>query len=324
MWRGRIATSLRQISTLATFAISDARVEPVKFAKYQGLGNDFLVVDLRAAPPEVAAAWQAPDRAIALCDRQFGVGGDGVLAVLPPITIGAHARMRVFNSDGSEGEMCGNGLRCVAKALYDRGGLHQRELVIDTNAGPLPCTIEGDAVATAVTVMLGRPRQRRGDIPMTGPANEPCIDQPYQLPGEPERRLTGVATGNPHAVTFVESLAEARRLATSLGPTLERHPWFPLKTNVEFAHVQSRRAIDVAVWERGCGLTLACGTGASATAVAAVLTGRADIGAPIEIHLPGGTLETTVLAGLDNVVMRGPCVHVFDGEVDPRVVIARP
>ena len=287
----------------------------MKFAKYQGLGNDFLVVDLRAAPDDVAA-WQAPDLAIALCDRRLGVGGDGVLAVLPPITAGAHARMRVFNSDGSEGEMCGNGLRCVAKALYDRGGLHERELVIDTNAGPLRCAIEGDAVATAVTVMLGRPRQRRRDIPMTGPPDDTCIDQPYQLPGEPERRLTGVATGNPHAVTFVDSLVEARRLASSLGPTLERHPWFPLKTNVEFAHVRSRRAIDVAVWERGCGLTLACGTGASATAVAAVVTGRADTDVPIEVRVPGGSLEITVTAGLDEVAMRGPCVHVFDGEVD--------
>ncbi|MEO8703416.1 MAG: diaminopimelate epimerase [Kofleriaceae bacterium] len=288
----------------------------MKFAKYHGLGNDFLVVDLRAAPVDVAAAWQAPERAIALCDRRFGIGGDGVLAILPPSSRGAHARMLVLNSDGSEAEMCGNGLRCFVKALYDHGGLHQRELVIDTNAGPLPCTVEGDTVATAVTVLLGRPRTRRGDIPMTGPADATCIDEPYQLPGEPERRLTGVATGNPHAVTFVESAAEARRLASALGPSLEHHPWFPLKTNVEFAHVRSRRAIDVAVWERACGLTLACGTGASATAVAAVLTGRADLDTPIAIHLPGGTLEITVLA--DNVAMRGPCVHVFDGDVDPR------
>jgi diaminopimelate epimerase len=293
-----------------------ATFEIVKFGKYHGLGNDFLVVDLRGAPADVAASWQSPAHAIALCDRQFGIGGDGVLAVLPPVTPGAYARMLVLNSDGSEAEMCGNGLRCFVRAL----GVEHRELLIDTNAGPLACTIERDTIA----VLLGRPRQRRGDIPMTGDAGATCIDQPYAMPGEPERRMTGVATGNPHAVTFVESAAEATRLARSLGPEMERHPWFPLKTNVEFAHVRSRRAIDVAVWERGCGLTLACGTGASATAVAAVLTGRADAGTPIDLHLPGGTLEITVMAGLENVLMRGPAVHVFDGEVDPRTVIARP
>lgn len=288
----------------------------MKFGKYHGLGNDFLVVDLRGASAEDAAAWQSPARAIALCDRQFGIGGDGVLAVLPPITPGAYARMLVLNSDGSEAEMCGNGLRCFVRAL----GVAQRELVIDTNAGPLACIAEEETIA----VWLGRPRQRRADIPMTGAADDTCIDQPYAMPGEPERRMTGVATGNPHAVTFVDSAALARHLARSLGPAMERHPWFPLKTNVEFAHVRSRRAIEVAVWERGCGLTLACGTGASATAVAAVLTGRADAGMPIDIQLPGGTLEITVMPGLENVLMRGPAVHVFDGEVDPRRVTARP
>ncbi len=296
----------------------------MRFAKYHGLGNDFLVVDLRAVAPDVAAVWQTPERAIALCDRQFGVGADGVLAILPPAAAGSDARMLVLNSDGSEAEMCGNGLRCFVKELYDRAGLHRRELVIDTNAGPLACSIEGDAVATSITVLLGRPRQRRGEIPMTGPPDDTCIDQPYQMPGEPERRLTGVSTGNPHAVTFVESAAEASRLARSLGPTLEHHPWFPLKTNVELAHMRSRTAIDVAVWERACGLTLACGTGASATAVAAVLTGRADAGVPIEIFLPGGRLEITVHRDLENVAMKGPSTHVFDAEIDPRAVSLRP
>ncbi len=296
----------------------------MRFAKYHGLGNDFLVVDLRAVAPEVAAVWQTPERAVALCDRQFGVGADGVLAILPPITAGADARMLVLNSDGSEAEMCGNGLRCFVKELYDRAGLHRRELVIDTNAGPLACSIEGDATASSITVLLGRVRQRRGEIPMTGPAAATCIDEPYELPGEPERRLTAVSTGNPHAVTFVDSAAEARRLARSLGPSLERHPWFPLKTNVEFAHVRSRTAIDVTVWERACGLTLACGTGASATAVAAVLTGRADAGVPIALFLPGGRLEIMVHRDLDNVAMTGPSTHVFDGEIDPLAVGRRP
>ena len=186
----------------------------MKFAKYHGLGNDFVVVDLRSAPADVSAIWQSPDRAVAVCDRQFGVGGDGVLAVLPPVTAGAHARMLVLNSDGSEAEMCGNGLRCFAKYLYDRGGIHHRELVVDTNNGALHCTIEGSDVATAITVRMGRARQLRGEIPMTGPAKATCIEQPYSLPGEPERRMTGVSTGNPHIVTFVDSGAEASRLAS--------------------------------------------------------------------------------------------------------------
>ncbi|HEU0033474.1 MAG TPA: diaminopimelate epimerase [Kofleriaceae bacterium] len=276
----------------------------MKFAKYHGLGNDFIFVDGRDGLA------LSPAQAVALCDRRRGIGADGVLVAYPPVTPGAHARMHVWNSDGSIAEMCGNGLRCFVAAL----GTRERELVIDTNAGPLPCTVDHDG---QISVRLGRPRLLRGDIPMTGPADATCIEQPYTVAGEPERRLTGVATGNPHAVTFVESSDEARRLASAIGPALERHPWFPEKANVEFAYMTSRHSIDVFVWERACGLTLACGTGASAVAVAAVLTDRADAGAPIAVRLPGGTLEITVWPGLANVAMRGPCVHVFDGDVDP-------
>jgi len=285
----------------------------VRFAKYHGIGNDFLVVDLRSTP-ELAALW-TPERAIAACDRQFGVGGDGVLLVLPGIT--GDARMDVINSDGSIAEMCGNGLRCVVRYLLDRGGLG-RTMTIDTNTGPLACSVDGE-----VTVLLGPPRIRRSDIPMTGNADDTCIDEPYAIDGI-ERRMTGVSTGNPHLVTFVTSADEALRLAREFGPTLERHPWFPLKANVEFAHVRSRTAIDLHVWERGCGLTLACGTGASATAVAAVLTDRADAGVPIEVYLPGGRLVITVHADLADVSMTGPATHVFDGELDPRALVGRP
>ncbi len=293
----------------------------MRFAKYHGLGNDFLVVDLRTAPPELAAAFQDPARVIALCDRQFGVGGDGVLAVLPPVTAGADARMRVLNSDGSEAEMCGNGLRCVAKALYD-GGLDKPELLIDTGAGPLACAIAADAGrATTITVKMGAPRLTRGEIPVTGPTAERCIDQPFDVTGKP---LTCVSMGNPHAITFVDSRDQAWQLATSIGPTIETHAQFPRRTNVEFAHAKSRAEIDLVVWERGCGITLACGTGACATTVAAVLTGRADAATPVRVNLPGGSLEITVLADLSNVLMTGPALLVFDGDVDPRAVATRP
>jgi len=294
----------------------------MRFAKYQGLGNDFLVVDLRVAPPAIATAFQDPARAIALCDRQFGVGGDGVLAILPAITPTADVRMRVLNSDGSEAEMCGNGIRCVVKELFDRGGplAGQREITIDTGRGPLTCRTDDDGI----TVMMGAPRLTRGEVPMTGPAGERCIDQPYDLADQPTRAMTCVSTGNPHAVTFVDSRDEAWRLATAIGPTLEHHAWFPHRTNVEFAHVRSRDEIDLVVYERGCGLTLACGTGACATVVAATLTGRVDEGTPVRVHLPGGTLSITALPGLAEISMKGPAVHVFDGEVDPRHVVPRP
>lgn len=274
----------------------------VRFAKYHGIGNDFLVVDLRAKPADLEI-WAR--RGVAICDRRFGVGGDGILAILPGIA--GDARMEVINSDGSIAEMCGNGLRCVVRYLHDRGGLG-REMRIDTNAGVLPCSVDGELI----TVLLGPPRIDRTAIPMIGEGR--CIDEPYVIDGV-ERRITGVSTGNPHLVVFVESPDEARRLAREQGPALEHHPWFPLKANVEFAHARSRTAIDVHVWERACGLTLACGTGASATAVAAVLTNRADPGVPIDIQLPGGRLSITVQRDLDNVAMTGTATHVFDGEL---------
>ncbi len=304
-------------------AAAGATVARMQFAKYHGLGNDFLVVDLRAATASEAAAVQDPQRVVALCDRQFGVGGDGVLAILPSTV--ADARMRVLNSDGSEAEMCGNGLRCVVKALFDRGSAAPSEISIETGAGVLACTVDAVAgVARAVTVRMGAPRLTRGEIPMAGPSAERAIEQSLALPGQPARAVTGVSMGNPHAITFVDSAAAARTLAETVGPTVEHHAWFPQRTNVEYAHAKSRTEIDLVVWERGCGITLACGTGACATAVAAVLTGRADEGIPIRVNLPGGPLEITVLPGLENVLMTGPATHVFDGTLDLGALAPRP
>jgi len=321
--RGFVPVASQETPRLSTARPDVCHDVTVRFAKYHGLGNDFLVVDLRSAPPELVTAFQDPARVIALCDRQFGVGGDGVLAVLPPTTAGADARMRVLNSDGSEAEMCGNGIRCVAKALYDNG-LVKQELLIDTGAGPLACSIDAvDGVAQTVTVKMGPPRLTRAEIPVTGPADERCIDQPFDVTAP--LTLTCVSMGNPHAITFVDARDEAWKLATTIGPTIETHAQFPRRTNVEFAAVKSRTEIDLVVWERGCGITLACGTGACATTVAAVLTGRADAGTPVRVNLPGGTLEITVLADFSNVLMKGPALHVFDGDVDPREqLMARP
>jgi diaminopimelate epimerase len=298
----------------------------MRFAKYHGLGNDFLVVDLRTAPDDESAAIQAPRNVIALCDRQFGVGGDGVLAVLPSTT--ADARMRVLNSDGSEAEMCGNGLRCVVVELYERGGLRKPELAIETGAGRLVCAVDaaGGSVRS-VTVAMGVPRLLRGQIPMAGPADERCIEQLLAIPAIPasaSRTVTCVSMGNPHAITFVDSRDEALQLARTIGPAVEHHAWFPRRTNAEFAHVVHRGEIDLVVWERGCGITLACGTGACATAVAATVTGRADEATPIRVNLPGGSLEITVQPGLSGVAMKGPALHVFDGELDLSRLAPRP
>ena len=291
---------------------------PLRFTKLHGLGNDFLVVDVRDLDARTAAAVQDPATVRWLCDRQFGVGGDGVLAVRAARTPGATAEMRVLNADGSEAEMGGNGLRCVVKHLWDRAPGGER-MVVDTGAGPLACGVHvEDGKVTSVTVDMGRPRLTRAEIPMTGPAGERCVEQPIAIPGDAagERKVTAVSMGNPHAVVFVDSADEARRLAETLGPALERHAWFPRKTNAEWAHVASRREIDLVVWERGCGITLACGTGACATAVAACLTGRADPGTEITVRLPGGPLAITVAAGYSTVLMRGPARIVFEAEID--------
>jgi len=294
----------------------------MRFAKYHGLGNDFLVVDLRNVSAAEAEAAQRPENVVALCDRQFGVGGDGVLAILPAQT--ADARMRVLNSDGSEAEMCGNGIRCVAKELYERGGVRKPEIAIDTGAGRLTCAIEAEGnVVRSVTVAMGMPRLLRGEIPMTGPSAERCIAQPLEIAGA-TRPITAVSMGNPHAVAFVGSRDEAWSLATTVGTLVENHAWFPRRTNAEFAFVKSRREIDLVVWERGCGITLACGTGACATTVAAILNGHADEATPVRVNLPGGSLEITVQAGLTGVSMKGPALHVFDSDIDLSRLQPRP
>jgi diaminopimelate epimerase len=290
----------------------------MRFAKYHGLGNDFIVVDLRDARGDDVAAVQDPAVVRALCDRQFGIGADGVLAILPAEH--AVARMRVLNADGSEAEMCGNGIRCVVKELHDRGGVDRRELPIETGAGRLVCEL-GDE---GITVSMGAPRLARGEIPMTGPAQERCIEHPIAIAGQPTRNFTCVSMGNPHAVTFVESRDDARRLAETLGPIVEHHAYFPQRTNAELAHVRGPQEIDLVVWERGVGITLACGTGACATVVAAVLTGRCEEGPWVRVNLPGGPLSIRVVPELSNVQMRGPAVHVFDGELEPRAVAPRP
>jgi len=217
----------------------------------------------------------------------------------------------ITNADGSRAEMCGNGIRCVAKYLHDHGVARMQEIPVQTDAGLLACRVfagAGGAVET-VRVSMGRPRLERREIPMQGSGR--CVDEPVEVDGRAVR-LTAVSMGNPHAVTFGEA---SREIASRLGPVLERHPLFPQRTNVEFARVTSREEIDLVVWERGCGITQACGTGAGATVVAALLLGHVDPEREVKVNLPGGSLHISVPADLSTVWMRGPATYVFSGEL---------
>jgi diaminopimelate epimerase len=299
------------------------------FVKVQGLGNDFLVVDLRPGQPAalVRPSPLEPAVARALCDRHFGVGADGILAILPGRE--GDARMRVINADGSEAEMCGNGIRCVAKVLWEKDPALRRPLLrIDTGAGLLACAIDADEAAgrvRSVTVEMGQPRLTRAEIPMLGPPAERAVRIPLRACGQ-ELSATAVSMGNPHVVIFVEDdTADLRALAEEVGPELEVDPTFPRRTNVELARVGAE-AIELVVWERGCGITLACGTGACATVVAACLEGRAQPDQEVLVHLLGGTLgitaSSTAAGHFSGVRMRGPADMVFAAEVDPARLVA--
>ena len=300
--------------------------KPRAFSKYQGLGNDFLIIDLRDSdegPSPDASDDSGFFRARKLCDRRLGVGGDGVLTLTAPTSPGAVATMRVLNADGSEAEMCGNGLRCVAKHLLllekaaNTGAADTSAITVDTGAGPLLCQAHWEGkLLTSVTVSMGSPKLSRGKIPMLGPADDRCLEEEYSIAGR-TLKLSAVSMGNPHAIAFVpEAGAALMKLAENLGPALETHDDFPMRTNAEFAHVHSRDAIELVVWERGVGITQACGTGACATAVAACLAGMSDCERDITVTLPGGALSIRVASDYSQVLMRGPAEHVFDGSLD--------
>ena len=258
------------------------------FEKYEGLGNDFLVVE---ADDEHAVT---PEQAAALCDRHVGVGGDGVLLLLPPRE-GADARMRVLNADGSVSEMCGNGVRCLALHVARARGMARGTVRVETDAGVRACEVDDGAQAARVTVDMGR-------VTVLG-------DRTIDVEGRPVV-VTLADTGNPHAVLFG---AFTRGDVEHLGPRLSRHPAFPRGANVEFANVGSG-GIDLVVWERGVGITLACGTGACATVAVACTKQLVQRGVAVSVHLPGGVLAIT-LGDDDRATMTGPARHVFSGQL---------
>ena len=259
----------------------------IEFRKYEGLGNDFIVFDTRAWSASNRAAL-GPAAARRLCDRHFGVGADGILR-LEPGTGASVARMTVLNADGSEAEMCGNGLRCVARYLRDVGEAPGPEISVDTGAGPLPCRFVGDDVQVSL-----------GPVTDAGPVT-------VEVHGVAVlgRRL---GLGNPH---FVVAAPGGRDEAARIGEACQQHPEFPAGVNVSVRRFTGADALALHVYERGCGLTLACGTGAGATAAAAWLDADVPWGTPIRISLPGGTL--VISGGLDGLWLQGPARAVFQG-----------
>jgi diaminopimelate epimerase len=277
----------------------------MKFTKMHGAGNDYVYVNGFAEK----LVGDLPSLARAISDRRFGVGGDGLILILP--SDHADARMRMFNADGSESEMCGNGIRCVAKYVFDHGLVRRETLRIETGAGVLPVQLHlhEDRVAR-VTVDMGRPRLMAGEIPTTLAVAEERVVEHALTIGGVSLHVTCVSMGNPHCVVFVPKATDD--LVLRVGPLLENASFFPSRTNVEWVEVLSRTEVRQRTWERGSGETWACGTGASAVCVAGVLTGRTD--RRILNHLTGGDLELEWLEEPDTVMMTGPAVEVFSGE----------
>ena len=283
----------------------------MRFTKMQGAGNDYIYIngfneDVTETTIEGIPIGEVSRRA---SDRHFGIGGDGIILILPSKV--ADFRMRMFNClDGTEGEMCGNAIRCVARYVYTHGLTEKKDLAVETLAGIIrPTIVEKDGKVYGARVDMGLPRYKGRDVPTTavGP-DEPAIAFTLEVDGQPWVG-TGVSMGNPHAVFFVDNVEKVD--VAAIGPKLERHPAFPRRANIEFIQVVSPNELIMRVWERGSGITLACGTGASASIVAAVLNNKSARRATV--HLLGGDLELEWGAD-EHVYMTGPAVEVFSGE----------
>lgn len=275
------------------------------FVKFHGIGNDFILVDAR----RISRDWPAVARS--MCNRNFGVGADGLIIALPSQR--GHARMRIFNPDGSEAEMCGNGIRCFARFLVEDGILHPdaRRMTVETMAGLQELELRREGTETLVQVNMGPPHLRPQDIPvdLVPEKYDRVVDYPLTVDGW-RLDITCVSMGNPHAVTFVTEPVERFPLL-DIGPKVEHHGLFPRRTNFEVVRVLDRGHMELRVWERGAGPTQACGTGACASVVAASLHGWVD--QEVEVALPGGVLRIS-WDGAGPVYMTGPAERVFWGE----------
>lgn len=277
------------------------------FVKMHGIGNNYIYLDLTQGAPDLDYA----ELARRVSDVHFGVGSDGLILILPGEV--GDFRMRMFNADGSEAEMCGNGIRCVGKYVYDRGLTRKRELIVETPAGlrRLELLVEAGEVRR-VRVDMGHPGLERRALPMEGPGDERAVRAPLEAGGR-RFEVTGVSMGNPHCVIFSDELSD--ELVHRFGPEIERHAAFPRRTNVEFVKALPDGSLAMRVWERGSGETMACGTGACAAGVAAVLHGLVE--RRTIVHLPGGDLDVEWTPG-ESVFMTGAAEETCFGELTDR------
>ncbi|MDY2590921.1 MAG: diaminopimelate epimerase [Agathobacter sp.] len=275
----------------------------MKFTKMHGCGNDYVYVNLFEEHIDDPA-----EMSIKVSDRHFGIGSDGLITIEPSDI--ADFRMRIYNADGSEAEMCGNGIRCVAKYVYDHKLTDKTEISVQTGAGVkiLKLFVEGDKVEQ-VTVDMGEPVLAPAEIPVVADGDR-VVDEPIEVCGK-EWRMTCVSMGNPHAVVFVDDVENFE--LEKYGPHFENHERFPKRTNTEFVHVVSRTEAYMRVWERGSAETWACGTGTCATVMACILNGKTDN--KVLVHLRGGDLTIEYDEKTNHVFMTGPATEVFNGEV---------
>jgi diaminopimelate epimerase len=271
----------------------------MRFWKMHGLGNDYVVIDNR---DQKISEKQASEYAKKLCERRFSVGADGLLLVSNSKV--SDVKMRIFNADGSEAEMCGNGIRCFAKYCYENGVVKKTEFLVETLSGvkQVWLTVKDDEVQT-VKVDMGAPNWQRSALPMVGEGT--CINETLEVDGEPYK-VTCLSMGNPHCVTFVENVDEFP--VDYVGPIIENHSAFPKRTNVGFVQILNRTELKVRVWERGCGETLACGTGTCAAVAAANKLGK--VGNKVTVHVLGGDLQVEVGKTL---FLSGAAEKVYEG-----------
>ena len=276
----------------------------MRFTKMQGIGNDYIYINCFQETVKDPAALS-----VRLSDRHFGVGSDGVILIEPSQI--ADCKMDMYNADGSRGMMCGNGIRCVGKYVYERGIAHKDILTVETLSGvkTLRLDVNGGKVGE-VEVDMGLPTLKPAEIPANFPGDT-AVDTPLIVGGR-EYRVTCVSMGNPHCIVFVDKTEQFP--VEKIGPQFEHHPAFPGQVNTEFVQVLGKREIKMRVWERGSGETLACGTGACASAVACMLNGKTERG--VLIHLRGGDLKIRWDEASGNVFMKGPAEFSFDGTVE--------
>lgn len=275
----------------------------LKFTKMHGAGNDYIYMDAISQKID-----NPSELAVKLSSRNFGIGSDGLVLILPSDI--CDFRMQMFNSDGSEAEMCGNASRCVGKYVYDKGLTGKNEITLETGAGIKYITLlEGNSKSRRVTVDMGEPILNPDLIPVKA-EGEPVLNLPLDIDGK-SWEITCVSMGNPHAVIFTTGIKDLD--LPVIGPKFEKHPIFPRKTNTEFIEVVDRQTLNMRVWERGAGETLACGTGACAATVAAILNDYC--GRKIKIHLLGGDLEIEWSKENNHVYMTGEAVTVFEGQL---------